>query len=206
MFQQSITFKQAFIIVICLHVAGYFGIAKLSEFRKQIRQSKPNQTIAKSQPRQWPSATKAVDYFIMNTKTTAQPVVKNAEQILLTVTNKITNKTEPAIELIIPPKKELAIMSQKFTKTVQQITKPTLVSKKQLQTKTTPLAQKVPATFIKMASLPKYQKPQIKTTTKTTNTKQIVPQISYPMSKEIYTVDGVDYIEIREIVSTHVTL
>jgi hypothetical protein len=203
--KKPITFKQAFIIVITLHVAGYFGISKVSEYRKQMRLAKAERqakfkqiaSVEQNTKNDWPSViadkVNTGKQMLEQATTNVQPIVTNVSKTLNETVTQIEKQTKNVnIDTQELSQQISRLVPQPNNTAVKQIPRTdNWVNNKPIQQKKTP------------------SRPQTinKTTTEIVFTPNTGINNSQPIiSQKIYTVDGVQYIETKKIISSMIAL
>jgi hypothetical protein len=218
MLKKSLTFKQAFVVVLGLHAAGYFGITKWAEHKKQTqqarleRQTKWKQITDSYIKTDWPIPTiNDANKFLDDTKTAVQPTVNKVAEAFKEASSQIESKTKN-IDVPVPTKQELSKVAQDFLKAVQQQAPPKPNPTPPLKKETTETrivsSKPVPSpSFVKQYTVPtiKQQRP---TTLhpQVTSLRNNAPAPRPIISQKIYTINGVQYIETKRVISSHISL
>lgn len=198
--KKAITFKQAFVVVICLHAAGYFGVTQISKYRKQLQQAKAERQIKFKQvadendggKNDWPAAvtTKITEGKQLLDKTieTVQPLVKDASVAIKATVNQIEKKAK-STNIVIENKKQVPrLVSQP----------PNANTKVVVATSTTKIRQ--PATNVSQpTTIQRHTQIVFAPESETIHN-------STPITQKIYTVDGVQYIETKKVISSMIAL
>ena len=123
MFRESITFKQAFVIVIGLHVFCYLGITKWSEYKKEVLQTKAKLHTNKSQPvairdtkNDWPSIAQYNKELQNKVQVKTQPIIEEIETTLTDATTQLVKQTELIKTAITPKTKRILTSSSSVPK------------------------------------------------------------------------------------------
>lgn len=232
---KPITFKQAFVIVICLHFVGFVGLTQWTNYRKQARlerQSKMKELTADaSKAEDWPKIEEKQKFLsIEEIKKNVEPVVSSVTKTVSSVVEQTKKQINSSSNIIQIPKEtqqtiqKLQTYSSEFTAKADstpkiKITSPNIVPK-QIQQKNKPVLSEHHDTKATEKTISKQliAKQMTLNPELTHSIPPSVPQQTAPVRRyesrgsqpqeyrKTYNIDGVEYIETKRVISSKITL